>query len=53
MELFGLPNGTQFEVTELITGTTYTWSNDNFIRLDSFTEPAQILAVTYPKGLSA
>ncbi|MFM6967732.1 MAG: maltotransferase domain-containing protein [Microbacteriaceae bacterium] len=53
MELFGLPNGTQFEVTELITGTTYTWGNDNFIRLDSFTEPAQILAVTYPKGRTA
>ena len=53
MELFGLPNGTQFEVTELITGTTYTWGNDNFIRVDSFTEPAQILAVTYPKGHTA
>ena len=53
MELFGLENGSQFEVTELITGTTYTWGNDNFIRLDSFTEPAQILAVTYPKGHTA
>ena len=50
MELFGLPNGTQFDVTELITGTQYTWGNDNFIRLDSFTEPAHIFAVTYPKG---
>lgn len=49
-ELFGIPNGTQFEVTELITGTTYMWGNDNFIRLDSFAEPAHVLAVAYPKG---
>lgn len=51
--LFGIPNGSQFEVTELITGTTYTWGNDNFIRLDSFAEPAHILAVTYPKGYTS
>lgn len=48
--LFGIPNGTQFTVTDAITGTVHTWSNDNFIRIDSFTEPAMILSVTYPKG---
>ncbi len=53
MELFGLPNGTTFEVTELITGTTHTWGNDNFIRVDSFTEPAHIYAVTYPPRTTA
>ena len=53
MDLFGLPNGTQFDVTDLVTDTTYTWGNDNFIRLDSFTEPAMILAITYPKGHTA
>ena len=53
MELFGLPNGTQFEVTDLITDTTYSFGNDNYIRIDSFTEPAQILAITYPDGVTA
>lgn len=53
MELFGLPNGTQFDVMDLVTNTAYTWGNDNFIRIDSFTEPAMILAITYPEGATA
>jgi starch synthase (maltosyl-transferring) len=34
-----------FKVTDLITGAQFEWSEHNFVRLDSFTEPAHILRV--------
>ena len=34
-----------FRVTDLITGQSYKWGEHNFVRLDSFTEPAHILRV--------
>ena len=45
---FGLPLGAHFEVEDLITGSIWTWSADNFVRLDAFTEPVHILRVITP-----
>ncbi|TFC95869.1 MULTISPECIES: alpha-1,4-glucan--maltose-1-phosphate maltosyltransferase [Cryobacterium] len=45
---FGLPRGSSFEVEDLITGAVWTWSADNFVRLDAFTEPVHILHVKGP-----
>ncbi|KFF59894.1 alpha-1,4-glucan:maltose-1-phosphate maltosyltransferase [Cryobacterium sp. MLB-32] len=42
---FGLEPGATYDVNDLITGATYTWSADNFVRLDAFTEPVHILRV--------
>jgi starch synthase (maltosyl-transferring) len=42
---FGLPAGSSFEVEDLITGAVWTWTADNFVRLDAFTEPVHILHV--------
>jgi starch synthase (maltosyl-transferring) len=47
---FGIPTGTDFTVTDLITQSTFTWGTDNYVRLDAFTEPVHILRVDYPKG---
>jgi len=47
---FGIPTGTDFTVTDLITQSTFTWGGDNYVRLDAFTEPVHILRVDYPKG---
>jgi starch synthase (maltosyl-transferring) len=47
---FGIPVGEPFDVTDLLTGTTWTWTADNFVRLDAFTEPMHILHV---KGRTA
>ncbi len=41
----GLPYGVSFEVTDLITGQTFTWSADNFVRLDAFLEPVHVLKI--------
>lgn len=37
--------GSSFKVTDLVTGAKYNWSEHNFVRLDSFAEPAHILRV--------
>ena len=42
---FGLEPGATYDVQDLITGATYSWSADNFVRLDAFTEPVHILRV--------
>jgi starch synthase (maltosyl-transferring) len=42
---FGVPFGAPFEVQDLITGATWTWSADNYVRLDAFGEPVHILQV--------
>lgn len=49
LSALGLPSGARFTVTDLITDTTFEWSSDNFVRLDSFTEPVHVLRVDYPK----
>ena len=41
----GLPYGSTFEVTDLITNQVFTWSADNYVRLDAFLEPVHILKI--------
>ena len=41
----GIPHGSKFEVKDLLTGETYEWSSDNYVRLDSFTQPAHIFSI--------
>lgn len=53
MSFFGLTNGTEFDVADLLSGDQWTWSNDNFVRVDSFTHPVHILQVRYPEGHTA
>ncbi|MFT4051733.1 MAG: DUF3416 domain-containing protein [Microbacterium sp.] len=43
--VWGLPRGTDYEVEDLITGATWTWNQDAFVRLDAFYEPVHILHV--------
>jgi starch synthase (maltosyl-transferring) len=38
--------GSTFTVTDLITNTTYEWGTDNYVRLDSFTEPVHVLHIS-------
>ncbi len=45
LETLGLPNGAKFEVKDLLTGEKYEWSSDNYVRLDSFTNPAHIFQI--------
>ena len=45
LEKLGLPQGANFEVTDLLTGDKYEWSSDNYVRLDSFTNPAHIFQI--------
>jgi starch synthase (maltosyl-transferring) len=47
---FGISPGETFEVTDLITGQVFTWSTDNYVRLDAFVEPVHILSVNLTKG---
>ena len=42
----GLAHGDDFEVTDLITGATWQWGAQNYVRLDPFIEPVHILHVT-------
>lgn len=42
----GARHGDTIEVTNLITGTVWNWTADNYVRLDPFTEPVHILHVT-------
>ena len=44
---FGLEPGAEFEVKDLITDQKFTWSADNYVRLDAFTEPVHILSIDY------
>jgi starch synthase (maltosyl-transferring) len=41
----GMNHGQHFEVQDLLTGATWSWSSDNYVRLDAFTEPVHILHV--------
>ncbi|MGH1522977.1 alpha-1,4-glucan--maltose-1-phosphate maltosyltransferase [Leifsonia sp. L25] len=42
---FGIEQGAQFEVRDLVTGQRWTWGSDAYVRLDAFTEPVHILTV--------
>ncbi|WP_419144858.1 maltotransferase domain-containing protein [Microbacterium binotii] len=48
-EAWGIPAGTPYVVEDLVTGSTWTWTDHNYVRLDAFREPAHILHV---KGLA-
>jgi starch synthase (maltosyl-transferring) len=43
---FGVTPGEPFTVTDLITGASFTWGTDNYVRLDAFHEPVHILHVS-------
>ncbi|HEX5856927.1 MAG TPA: alpha-1,4-glucan--maltose-1-phosphate maltosyltransferase, partial [Microbacterium sp.] len=43
--VWGVAPGEPFDVEDLLTGATWTWSDHNFVRLDAFNEPVHILTV--------
>jgi starch synthase (maltosyl-transferring) len=43
--VWGVEPGAPYEVEDLVTGATWTWSDHNFVMLDAFTEPVHILHV--------
>jgi starch synthase (maltosyl-transferring) len=45
LEKLGLPKGAHFEVKDLLNGEKYEWSSDNYVRLDSFVQPAHIFQI--------
>ena len=45
LDLSALGVGNSFKVTDLITGQSYNWGEHNYVRLDSFTEPAHIFRI--------
>jgi starch synthase (maltosyl-transferring) len=45
LEKMGLPAGAKFEVKDLLTGEKYEWASENYVRLDSFTQPAHIFQI--------
>lgn len=47
---FGITDGSEFVVTDLITGQSFTWGQVNFVRLDAFIEPVHILRVELPRS---
>ncbi|WP_460529994.1 alpha-1,4-glucan--maltose-1-phosphate maltosyltransferase [Humibacter ginsengiterrae] len=44
----GLAHGATFEVTDAVTGQTWSWGAANYVRLDAFHEPVHILSVNFP-----
>lgn len=42
---WGVEPGMAYEVEDLVTGSVWTWTDHNFVRLDAFTEPVHILHV--------
>ena len=47
---FGVTPGQRFQVTDLITGNSFDWGTDNYVRLDAFVEPVHIFSVTRTEG---
>jgi starch synthase (maltosyl-transferring) len=45
LQKLGLTEGDTFEVTDLITGETYTWTNSNYVRLDPRIEPVHVFKI--------
>jgi starch synthase (maltosyl-transferring) len=50
---FGLSPDSSFGVTELLTGVDWTWGENNYVRLDAFTEPVHILSIAHPRRTSS
>jgi starch synthase (maltosyl-transferring) len=50
LRALGLEPGTRFTVRDLITQQSWTWSDDNYVRLDSFVEPAHVLVVDFTRA---
>jgi len=46
----GLDVDAQFSAVDLMTGATFGWSRDNYVRLDAFTQPVHVLDVRHTKG---
>jgi starch synthase (maltosyl-transferring) len=44
-EVIGAGSGQHYEVTDLLTGASYLWSDRNYVRLDPSVQPAHILRV--------
>ncbi len=44
-EITGAAPGQHYEVNDLLTGASYTWSDRNYVRLDPAVQPAHILRV--------
>ncbi|WP_375163541.1 alpha-1,4-glucan--maltose-1-phosphate maltosyltransferase [Microbacterium sp.] len=42
---WGIPLGESYEVEDLLTGSVWTWTDHNYVRLDAFAEPVHILKV--------
>jgi starch synthase (maltosyl-transferring) len=42
----GMPYGSTFEVVDLLSGDVFTWSADNYVKLDAFVNPVHILRVS-------
>lgn len=54
LEAIGLAPDSAFEVSDLISGNTFKWKRDNYVRLDSFSEPAHVLYVNrHPTAIDA
>jgi len=45
MAALGLPEGAALEVTDAVTGAVYQWTQQNYVRLDPFIEPAHVFTV--------
>ncbi len=43
--VWGVEPGDPFEVEDLVTGATWTWTDHDYVRLDAFAEPVHILHV--------
>jgi starch synthase (maltosyl-transferring) len=41
----GAQPGQHYQVTDLLTGASYTWSDHNYVRLDPMVQSAHILRV--------
>ena len=46
MTALGCDHGDSLEVTDLVTGASWIWTHQNYVRLDPFIEPVHILHVT-------
>jgi len=44
----GMELGSSFQVHDLITDATWTWSTSNYVRLDPYAEPVHVLRVLQP-----
>ena len=47
---FGLARDATFRVVDLVTGESYDWGTDNYVRLDAFAEPVHIFSIEFAKG---